>query len=120
MIIRIVLIAVILYMLVVFLNQRSTTRGQAWSKLIVLLLLLSGIIAVILPGLTNDIAHTVGVGRGADLLLYFLTVAFIGSLLGQYLHNQDENLKFVRLARRIAIMDANENQHNRKNLTRNT
>jgi hypothetical protein len=114
MIIRIILIALFAAIILWFLGQRTSTRGQAWGKLGALLLFTFAIIAVLFPGVTTSIANTVGVGRGADLLLYVLTVAFFASTLMQYLHRQDEHRKLVELARHIAIFEANGSEHNTK------
>lgn len=112
MIIRIILVLVILIILAWFLGQRATTRGQAGGKMLVLILLAGAIFAVIFPDTTNDVAHSVGVGRGADLLLYGVTVAFLASIIAQYMRQQDEQLKTISLARHIAIANANSAQHN--------
>lgn len=114
MIIRVLLIIGILTLIVWILGRRNTIRGQAWLKLLTILLLIFAIITVAFPGTTNSIAHFVGVGRGADLLLYVVTLAFLYSLLIQYMHRQDENEKIVRLSRRLAIEEANRSEHNAK------
>jgi hypothetical protein len=65
-------------------------------------------IAILFPEITNDVAHAVGVGRGADLLLYVLVVAFVFYALNNYLHQQDQRDTLFRLARRVALIDARE------------
>jgi hypothetical protein len=72
------------------------------------------IVGVLFPGLVNGIAHAVGIGRGADLLLYATAVAFIGYVLNAYLHQQDERDALYRLARKVAILEANERYDIRK------
>ena len=112
MIIRFVLIVAIALIILWFLHHRSTTRGQAWSKVGVTLLLLLAITAILLPNDMNRLANFVGVGRGADLVLYGVTVLFLGSLLTQYLHRQDDHLNTIRLARKVAITEALRNPQN--------
>jgi hypothetical protein len=112
--IRVILIAGIIVLLLWFLTQHTTTRGQAWSKLATLFLLLFAIISVASPDIIDRLAHALGVGRGADLLLYGLTLAFLTNLLINYMHNQDERSKIIQLARKIAIIEANKNKHNQK------
>jgi hypothetical protein len=114
MIIRVILIAGIILLLLWFLNQRTTTRGQAWSKLSTLFLLIFAIITVASPSIIDKLAHAVGVGRGADLLLYGLTLAFLTNLLTSYMHHQDEHTKVVRLVRKMAILEASRNERNQK------
>jgi hypothetical protein len=96
------------FIIVVSLGSRSTHSGRAWKKMALVLLAVAMIIGVMFPGLTNDFAHIVGVGRGADLLLYATVVAFIGYVLNAYLHQQDQRDILYRLARKVAIIEANE------------
>ena len=74
------------------------------NKIIALLALM--IIGVIYPDLVSVVASWVGVGRGTDLLLYILFVVFLFYVLGQYVRSQDDRDKTVRLARKVAILDA--------------
>jgi hypothetical protein len=108
MIIKIVIILAALGMLFFGLGGRRTHIGRAWKKVGLMLLVVGMIIAVLFPDSTNDLAHFVGVGRGADLLLYLLALAFIAYVLNNYLHQQDEKDALYRLARKVAILDANE------------
>lgn len=72
--------------------------------------------AVLFPEATNKLAHIFGIGRGADLLLYLLALAFIASTLTNYLHQQEQRDAIFRLARKIAIIEAldDSNKKNRK------
>ena len=112
MIIRAVLIIFILAIVLWFMIQNTSTKRQAWGKLVVFILLILGVLAVLFPGSTNVVAHKVGVGRGADLLLYILAIMFVASLLFQYLRRQDDQSKVERLARKLAIFQATQDSHN--------
>lgn len=105
---QILLLLVASAILLVSLGSRRSHAGRAWKKLGLVVLALAMMVAVIWPDITNNLAATVGVGRGADLLLYLLTVAFILYSLNNYLHRQDERDSTIRLARKIALLDANE------------
>jgi hypothetical protein len=72
------------------------------------LLVVAMIIAVLIPNAINSLAHLVGIGRGADLLLYVLTLAFIAYALNNYLHQQSERDALYRLARKIALLEAKQ------------
>lgn len=117
-IIRILLIAAMLGLFDWFLRQRMSIKTQAWSKIGVLLFVLAAVLAVLFPESTNTIAHKVGVGRGADLLLYFLTVIFLTHVLQQYIHRQDDRARVDSLARKLAILDANTNAKNQRLIKR--
>ena len=71
-------------------------------------LALAMVIAVLFPEITNQIANFMGVGRGADLLLYILTLGFILYVINSYINSQDDQDKLYRLARKTALIEANE------------
>jgi hypothetical protein len=114
MIIRVILIALILITVVWFLSHQSSTRRQAGGKLAGILLMIFAVLAVLFPDSTTTVAHKVGVGRGADLLLYCVTIAFLVSLLSAYLYRQDDKLQVERLARKMAILQANQDVRNER------
>lgn len=107
-IIQIAVIVVALIVIIVALAGRQSYAARAWKKLALVLLAIAMVIAVLFPSTTNTIAHLFGVGRGADLLLYVLAVTFIGYVINSYLHQQREKDTLIRLARKIAVLDANE------------
>jgi hypothetical protein len=104
--IQIIIIIAALGILFFGLSNRRTHIGRAWKKISVLVLVIAMIIAVLFPNTVNDLAHFVGVGRGADLLLYVVTLAFIAYALNSYLQQQDEKDALFRLARKVALLDA--------------
>ncbi len=50
-----------------------------WWQLLGAAIWLTAALAVLWPDLTTDIAQFLGIGRGADLLVYVVTILFIGS-----------------------------------------
>jgi small membrane protein len=56
-------------------------KSRLLSKLVIVSLFLLGLVFVFIPDLTNYLAHLVGVGRGADLLLYCMTILFYLSFI---------------------------------------
>jgi small membrane protein len=113
MIIKILLISAILVLIVWFLSNRTTHQVRAWQKIGVILLTLIGAGVVISPDSSNRIAHKLGVGRGADLLLYLLTVSFIFMTLSLYLKNKEEERRIVVLARKIALLESRLSDRNK-------
>lgn len=90
------------------LSGRRTHVARAWKKIGFCLLAVAMVVAVLFPDLTNRLAHFVGVGRGADLLLYTVTLAFIIYGLNSYLYQQDDKDAMFRLARKVALFEAME------------
>jgi hypothetical protein len=90
-----------------FLSSRNSSRTKAWKKILLLLLIVGAIFFVLFPDYTTNLANLVGVGRGTDLLVYILAVAFIFQLLNGYVKTKQEEQRLVALARKVAIIDAN-------------
>ncbi len=100
-----VIIVALVIILSVFVGKQ-THLARAWKKIVLCLLAATMIVVVLFPEITNIAAGMVGVGRGADLLLYILTLVFIGYVINNYLLQQKEREVIHKLARRIALQDA--------------
>lgn len=68
--------------------------------------LFAAMVSVIDPNLMTWVANRLGVGRGADLLLYVLTVAFMLVSVILFRRLSDLERRYVALARAHAIRDA--------------
>jgi|SRR5579862_5709312 len=78
-------------------------RSAAADKMLIALILLSGIVFVIFPELTNKIAHRLGVGRGADLLFYLAIIGFGYALLLLYSKIRALEKKLTEITRKQAL-----------------
>lgn len=99
-------IAAVIALLVFLLRSRGSVQARAWVKVGYVVFVVAGIYAVLRPNDTTVVAHWVGVGRGTDLMLYLLIVAFAFTTLSTYLHFRDVELRYTRLARAIALEGA--------------
>lgn len=81
-------------------------RGKAIRRLMGLAILLGAVASVLWPEMLTAIAQRLGVGRGADLLLYALAVAFLLSSLGLYRRIHDLEDRIATLARDAAMRSA--------------
>lgn len=106
MIIQIVLIALVGGIGIYFMLHRRSTRIQAGMKIALLLFTVGAVVSILLPDALTGIANRLGVGRGADLMLYGLIVAFVFTVLNTYLEFQERDALLARLARRIALLEA--------------
>lgn len=106
MVIQGVLIAAIVVGGVVLLRTRDGHRGQAIRRLLVVALGLFAVFSVAAPSLVTSLAQLVGVGRGADLLLYALTATFFGYTVTSYRRNRHLEEQLTVLARSIALTEA--------------
>ena len=62
--------------------------------------------SILFPSVWTDIANAVGVGRGTDMVLYALVVAFLSFTVTTYMRFRDLEARYTKLARRIAIDEA--------------
>ncbi|MBP6042390.1 DUF2304 domain-containing protein [Candidatus Saccharibacteria bacterium] len=106
-IIQLIVVVLALAVAVATLGSRRTHTGKAWKKIALVLLALAMIVGVLFPEVSNNMARIVGVGRGADLLLYGTVMAFVLYVLNSYLRQQDQQNITFELARKIAINEAN-------------
>ncbi len=83
--------------------QRGRSRWVAWMMVLVCL---AGEVFVLAPELSNRIARAVGVGRGADLILYCFIVASLGLIMNLHLRLHAMTEDMTELARRIALLTA--------------
>jgi hypothetical protein len=81
-------------------------RKKTYDRLIVIFFILAGAVLVIMPDWTTAIAQLLGVGRGADLLLYLglLGLSFVCLLL--YSKMRELETALTDLVRSIAIAGA--------------
>ena len=106
MIIQIVLIALILMIGIYFMRSRGSSRTNAYKKLALLLFVVAAVASTLFPDALTAVANLLGVGRGADLLLYGLAVVVIFQLFNTYLKDKQDQRRTVVLARKIAIIEA--------------
>jgi hypothetical protein len=106
MLIQFLLIAAVLLLLVFFLRNHGTSRARASVKIGFVLFLAFGVVAVLYPDTVTRLAQSVGVGRGTDLVLYGLVVAFAFAMINTYLRFREWELRQARLARALALRDA--------------
>lgn len=106
MIIQLLLVLGIAVTVVSFLRNRNTMRFQAAKKILFGVFVLGCLVSVAWPDLLTRIANAVGVGRGADLILYALVVAFVFVSLNTYLKFRDLQDRNTQLTRHLAILEA--------------
>ena len=104
-IIQLILIIAFLLLLFYFFRRQSSYQLSAWSKIFMMMIALIAIIVIIFPNSSNDLAHVVGVTRGADLLLYILTLSFLFTVLNLYMTRKSEHQRLVALARKVALLE---------------
>lgn len=94
-----------LFALIVVIPIRGS-RHLAVRRIALLAVFALGILTVILPDITLELAELVGVERGTDLVLYALVVVFVGNSIftGAKFRHHERDL--TRLARLMALSQA--------------
>jgi small membrane protein len=113
--IQIILIVSFVALMAYFLFNPQNLKIQAWKKVLGVFFLLTAVLFILYPESSNFIANKLGVVRGADLLLYMLTLAFIFVSISSYIKSKQEHNNVVILARKIAILEANQRQNKNVN-----
>ena len=104
--IKVVLVLVVLALLTWAFRNRKRVGMRAGARLMAVALAAFAIVSVLYPNLTTRAARAIGVGRGADLLLYVLVVAFAFTSAGLYFRSRDLERRLDIVVRRIAIREA--------------
>src|SRR6478672_6568602 len=110
-VIKILLIIGVVGLLLFLLRSHGTNRGGAYVKIGMAVFLAFAAYAVIRPEDVTWVAGLLGVGRGADLVLYVLVVGFGFFAISTYLRFKELELKYARLARAIALNEADQRDH---------
>ena len=106
MIIKVLLVVALAGAAVMLVRGRPTALNLLVRRGLTLAVIAGGIVAVLVPSALTAVAEAVGVGRGADLVLYILSVTFLFVTISLYLRLGQLHDRQVELARRYAIMEA--------------
>ena len=102
MLIQVALILVVVLVVARLFRSRGA-RAQAIRRIGLLVFAAFAAVSILFPDVWSSIARVVGVGRGTDLVLYALVVAFLSFTVTTYLRFRDLETNYTRLARRIAL-----------------
>ena len=103
--IQLLLIVVVVIVAVRLLRGRGA-RPQAVRRLGLMLFAALAVWSILFPSVWDQIARLVGVGRGTDMVLYALVVAFLSFTLTTYFRFRDFEARYTKLARRLALDEA--------------
>lgn len=104
--IKVILLVAIIAVTVMLTRSTSGARHQAVRRLFLVGFVVLAAMAVLFPGMLTQVAQVVGVGRGADLLLYGLTVTFLGYVAASYRRMRQLEQQNTVLARHLALRTA--------------
>lgn len=105
--IQILLILAAIIVLLVYFNR---IRSRLLDRVLFFVVAMLGVVMVIRPDWANDVAHFLGVGRGADLVVYLGITGLAFLWLGLYTRQREMDVRLTELARRLAIMQAEKSR----------
>lgn len=106
MLIQVLLLLSVVVLLVVFVRSTHGVRIRAGKRIGLIAFALLNVYAVLRPEDVTVLARWLGVGRGTDLVLYALVVAFLVGMLNYYLRFQGVDRQLTELARTLAVREA--------------
>ena len=101
-ILALALVLVGLYLLI----ARKSASQQAIRRLFIIVALIAGFVAVLFPNYTTLVASYLGIGRGADLLLYAFVVFALFYVVYQYRRQLWQEKVTTDLARALSLAQA--------------
>ena len=106
MIIQLLLVPALVFAVVSSLRSRTSLRGQARRKILAVVTVVAGVLAVLFPDSLQALADWTGVTRGTDLLLYALALVIIYLVGSTSARFREQEARLVLLARQVALADA--------------
>ena len=99
--------------LVALLFLRSAYRvvrreRSRWGSFVGAVIWFSAGVAIVRPEVTNELAALLGIGRGADLLLYLLAISFLASSFYFYQKYHRLESDLTRVVRHLAVREATD------------
>ncbi|PAT13282.1 DUF2304 domain-containing protein [Corynebacterium hadale] len=104
--IQLFLILATLVLVIYFFTHRKKANAKAWVKLGFVVLVFAAIWAILRPDDVTVLANWLGVSRGTDLMLYALIFAFFFTTISTWTRFREQELRYARLARAVALQNA--------------
>ena len=104
--IQILLLIAALALAFYFFTNRRKANAKAWVKVGFVGLMVAAVWAILRPNDVTVLANWLGVDRGTDLMLYVLIVAFFFTTISTWTRFREQELRYARLARAVALQNA--------------
>lgn len=104
--IKVLLVLAIVAVTALLTRSTAGASHQAVRRLLLSAFVALAVVAVMFPVLLTQVARWVGVGRGADLLLYVLTMTFLGYVASSYRRMRHLEQQLTSVARELAVHEA--------------
>ena len=115
-----ILVVAVVAISALLLFRGGGARHQALRRIVMLAFIAGAASSVFFPQIWTWLANLIGIGRGTDLLLYFLVLIFIGFVATTYRRFRQIDKEMTKLARQLALMDVAEPAKPAKSVKRPT
>jgi len=102
-VIQVLLLIGVSVVAVLLTRTTANARHQAIRRILLVGFVVVAAASVVFPDWLSWLARQVGVGRGADLLLYGLVIAFLSYIATSYRRMSDLERRITVLARELAL-----------------
>lgn len=106
LLIQFILLVAVAAIAVLLTRSTAGARHQAIRRLGLVLFVLGAVASVIFPQVLTRVANAVGVGRGADLLLYALVIAFLSYISTSHRRMNRMSRQITLLTRELTLAEA--------------
>lgn len=106
LIVQVLLLLAILAVLLILIRRGQTVRTRAFKRVAFVAFLVATVYAILRPQDVTWVANRIGVGRGTDLLLYCLAMAFFAWAVNTYVRFRNLEARFAELVRAVALQNA--------------
>jgi hypothetical protein len=100
-------------LMIVFLNQKSA-KTSALKKIAALLFVATAIIFILNPSLADEIAHSIGIGRGADLIFYGLVFVVIFQTISMSVYKREQIKRENKIIRELSLLKKEVNDQSKR------
>ena len=98
-------LALLVIILMAYLFRRETSQIKAYKKILLVLFSVVIVLAIFSPDLITQVANFLGIGRGADLIIYITAITVVFKIANDSLRRQVERKKTAKIVRKIALLE---------------
>lgn len=104
--IQLILLAAVAVVAVLLTRSTAGARHQAIRRLALAAFVAAAVLSIAFPVWLSRAANLVGVGRGTDLLLYGLVIAFLSSIATSHRRMNQMSRRITLLTRELTLAEA--------------
>lgn len=108
--IQVLLVAGIITLAIFMMRRTGADSHLAIRRILLALFIIIAVLSVLFPQWVTWVAQLIGVGRGADLVLYGLVLMFLAFVYSQHRRNFALQRQLTRLSRKVALLEADERE----------